>query len=82
MLVKYAPVYRFVRYELKAKLKTPRPRSLKQQPENLPRFKKIAMILKGMQPLAGAGRRIRYLCQDETRLGLKTIARRRKISLP
>jgi transposase len=30
-------------------------------------------MLKGMQPLAKAGQRIRYLCQDETRLGLKTI---------
>lgn len=30
-------------------------------------------MLKGMQHSAKPGQRIRYLCQDETRLGLKTI---------
>jgi DDE superfamily endonuclease len=30
-------------------------------------------MLKGMQRLAQPGQRVRYLCQDETRLGLKTI---------
>lgn len=30
-------------------------------------------MLKGMQRLAKPGQRVRYLCQDETRLGLKTI---------
>lgn len=35
--------------------------------------KKIAFILKGLQALVKPGRRVRYLCQDETRLGLKTI---------
>ncbi len=75
--VKYATVYRVVRYQLKAKLKVPRPRSLKQDPEELARFKlKIEVMLKGMQRLAQPGQRIRYLCQDETRLGLKTIVSR------
>jgi hypothetical protein len=30
-------------------------------------------MLKGLQRLAKPGQRVRYLCQDETRLGLKTI---------
>lgn len=30
-------------------------------------------MLKGVQRLAKPGQRVRYLCQDETRLGLKTI---------
>jgi len=33
-------------------------------------------MLKGMQRFAKPGQRVRYLCQDETRLGLKTIAGR------
>lgn len=38
--VKYGTVYRVVRYELKAKLKVPRPRSTQQEPQAMPRFKK------------------------------------------
>lgn len=38
--------------------------------------KKIALSLKGRRGLAKPGKRVRYLCQDETRLGLKTIAGR------
>jgi transposase len=72
--VSYGTVYQLVRYRLKAKLKVPRPRSLQQEPQKLNQFqKKIALSLKGMKRLAKSGRRIRYLCQDETRLGLKTI---------
>ena len=75
--MKYATLYRVVRYQLKAKLKVPRPRSLKQDPDALDRFKlKIEIMLKGMQRLADPGVRIRYLCQDETRLGLKTLVSR------
>jgi hypothetical protein len=33
-------------------------------------------MLKGMQRSAQPGQRVRYLCQDETRLGLKTISGR------
>jgi hypothetical protein len=32
----------------------------------------MALMLKGIQRSAKPGQRIRYLCQDETRLGLKT----------
>ena len=35
--------------------------------------KKIALSLKGMRGLATPGQRVRYLCQDETRLGLNTL---------
>ncbi len=35
------------------------------------------MILKFLQEEFGEGKRLRYLCQDETRLGLKTIPGRR-----
>ena len=38
--VKYGTVYRVVRYQLKAKLKVPRPRSTDQAPEAMERFKK------------------------------------------
>jgi hypothetical protein len=36
----------------------------------------MALALKGMQRLAKPGQRIRYLFQDETRLGLKTLTGR------
>lgn len=38
--VKYKTVYQLVRYRLKAKLKVPRPRSSKQDPDALSQFKK------------------------------------------
>lgn len=38
--VKYKTVYQLVRYRLKAKLKVPRPRSLKQHPDSRSQFKK------------------------------------------
>lgn len=38
--VEYGTLYRVVRYELKAKLKVPRPRSRQQDPKQLDRFKK------------------------------------------
>jgi len=51
--------------------KVPRPQSLKQHPESQSHFKKLPLA----QILAvefGEGKR---LCQDETRLGLKTMGR-------
>jgi hypothetical protein len=38
--IAYKTVYQLVRYHLKAKLKVPRPRSLKQHPESQSHFKK------------------------------------------
>jgi transposase len=40
LTVEYATVYRVVRYELKAKLKVPRPRARQQDPKKLNAFKK------------------------------------------
>jgi len=55
-------------------LKVPRPQSLKQHPESQSHFKtpRAQILAVGI----GEGKRLRYLCQDETRLGLKTIAGR------
>jgi len=50
------------------------PESLKQHPESQSHFKKTSLALKFLQEF-GEGKRW-YLCQDETRLGLKTIAGR------
>ena len=36
--------------------------------------KKIPLAFKFLQQEFGGGKRLRYLCQDETRLGLKTIS--------
>jgi len=38
--IAYKTVYELVRYRLKAKLKVPRPRSLKQHPESVAHFQK------------------------------------------
>lgn len=40
LVVEYGTLYRVVRYELKAKLKVPRPRALKQDPKKLNAFQK------------------------------------------
>lgn len=43
--LKYNTVNRFVREKLKAKLKVPRPLSIKQQPESVDTFKKTSVLL-------------------------------------
>ncbi len=40
LVIAYKTVYQLVRYELGAKLKVPRPRSLKQHPEAIAQFQK------------------------------------------
>ena len=40
LVIAYKTVYQLVRYELRAKLKVPRPRSLKQHPEAIAQFQK------------------------------------------
>jgi len=42
--VKYKTVHKTVRYDLKAKLKVPRPRSIKQDPDALKLFKKTSLL--------------------------------------
>ena len=74
----YKTVHKLVRYKLKAKLKVPRPLHIKQNKEAQKKFKqelssqleeRINLINKyAEKPLP-----IRYWCQDETRIGLKTI---------
>ena len=86
--VDYHAVYRTVRYKLKSKLKVPRPSSIKKDDEevelfktNLPNLIKLAQTLSSWRegefkpPM-----KVRYWCQDETRIGLKTITGR-KITL-
>ena len=75
--IAYKTVYQLVRYKLKAKLKVPRPQSRKQHPESQSHFKKkLPLALEFLQSEFGEGKRLRYMCQDETRLGLKTITGR------
>jgi transposase len=82
--VDYHAVYRTVRYKLKAKLKVPRPSSIKKDDEeselfktNLPNLINLAFTLWSWRE--GEFRppmKVRYWCQDEARLGLKTITGR------
>lgn len=87
--VDYHAVYRTVRYKLQAKLKEPRPSSTKKDDEevelfktNLPNLVNLAQTMWSWQsgefkpPMA-----VRYWCQDEARLGLKTVTGK-KITLP
>ena len=86
LTIKYRTLHHHVRYRLQAKLKVPRPCSLKKEPaaENLFK-KKLNQILKAIQWLESgtenpAKNGIKYWVEDETRLGLKTIEKR-KITL-
>jgi transposase len=72
--IEYGTVYHWVRYRLGAKLKVPRPQSYQQDPTVVEGFKeKLGAMLVSLETLLAQGHRIRYLCQDETRLGLKTL---------
>jgi len=71
--VEYAVVYQWVRYRLGAKLKVPRPKSYKQDETVVEGFKKkLGAALLTLESLLAQGRVLHYLCQDETRVGLKT----------
>jgi transposase len=80
----YSTIYRVVKHELKAKLKVVRPRHERQRPGAIEEWvEQLARRLEMLKELAFqvyGERKIRYWCQDETRLGLKTIGRR-KITL-
>lgn len=84
--LKYRTLHHHVRYRLQAKLKVPRRCSLKKNPEAENLFKKnLSKILKALQWLESTTKNpakngIEYWVQDETRLGLKTLERR-KITL-
>lgn len=75
--VEYGTVYALVRYKLGAKLKVPRPQSYKQEQELVSEFKKkLGILLSSLEKLLAQGKCVHYLCEDETRLGLKTITRK------
>ena len=76
LTVKYATVYRFVTQKLKAKLKVPRPVSVHQPEGAVEGFKKnFRLVLMELQAIFGIPQ-LRYLCQDETRIGRKTEPKR------
>jgi len=64
-------VYQLVRYQLKAKLKVPGLKALNNIQKASPTLKKL-LALKFLQE-EFVRESLRYLCQDETRLGLKQL---------
>jgi hypothetical protein len=80
--VKYQTLHKQIRYRMKAKLKVPRLLSNKKDPAAPIEFKKTRKILKvacwldsvGLNP---AKKGFKYWCQDETRIGLKTIEKKK-----
>ena len=83
--ISYSSIHRIVRYELKSKLKVPRPTHEKQEPGVIECFKKYLPIkIEGLtnefRGKTDDKRDITYWCQDETRLGVRTISGR-KITL-
>ncbi|MDJ0717095.1 MAG: IS630 family transposase [Prochloraceae cyanobacterium] len=77
--ISYSSIHRIVRYELKSKLKVPRPTHEKQEPGVIEGFKNyLPTLLKGLinefRQKTDDKRDITYWCQDETRLGVRTIS--------
>ena len=77
--VKYQTLHKQIRYRMKAKLKFPRLLSNKKDPgvasefkKKLEKFLKVACWLDSVGPNP-AKKGLKYWCQDETRIGLKTI---------
>lgn len=80
--VKYDVVHNLVHDKLKVKLKVARPHSDEQEPAAVENFKKdlhkkLKLVMKEVKAQAKKFKRVRYWCQDETRLGLRTIQRRK-----
>ncbi len=78
----YQTIHRLVRYQLKAKLKVARPRSSKQKPAAVETFKSLLpRMLNSLKRRAIQAfkclTKVSYWCEDETRIGLKTIKRRK-----
>ncbi len=73
----YSTVHRIVRYQLKAKLKVPRPRSLKTTEQQQQTYKKkMPELIQVMTKHFAVERPVRYFCSDESRWGLKTLTGR------
>jgi hypothetical protein len=75
---KYKTVHKLVYYRLKASPKIARPQSLEQSEERLAGLKKnflenMAMLSWVAITMMSNTEKISFLCEDETRLGLKTI---------
>ena len=80
----YQEVHQVVRYRLKAKLKVPRPVHVKQEAGAREEFKKkpSTLIEEGLSKVGEKRekyKRVRYWCEDETRVGLIT-KRRKKLT--
>jgi hypothetical protein len=78
----YKNVHDLVHYRMKAKPKVARPYSASQNQAQAEDYKKklsenLAMIAWYVVTLLGVTRKVRFFCQDETRIGLKTISGRK-----
>ena len=78
-------VHNLVHDKLKVKLKVARPHSDEQEPAAVENFKrelskKLRSVIKEAKAQPKKFKTVRYWCQDETRLGLRTV-RRRKLTL-
>lgn len=75
----YSTLHKIVRYELKGKLKVPRPSHTKQSPGVIQVFKdylpiKLKGIIDDFRAKRSDKQKIAYWCQDETKLGFRTIS--------
>ena len=75
--INYSTIYKIVRYELKSKLKTPRPTHEKQSVGVVEAFQKflpqrIEGIVQDIRAKRLDNQEIAYWCQDETRIGFRT----------
>lgn len=78
----YWTVYKLVRYELKSKLKIPRPRNPSQKKTAINQFQntlaeQIEVLLEKESKKAQQYSQVSFWCSDETRLGLHTIPRQK-----
>jgi transposase len=83
--VKYDVVHNLVHDKLKADLKVARPKSNEQEPGAVETFKKelnqkITSVVEEVKKQSKKFKKIRYWCEDETRLGLRTVQRRKLTS--
>lgn len=83
--VKYDVVHNLVHNKLKASLKVARPKSNDQEPDAIESFKKqlpdtLDAVIKEVKQQSKKFKRVRYWCEDETRLGLRTVQRRKLTS--
>lgn len=83
--VKYDVVHNLVHDKLKADLKVARPKSSEQEPGTVENFKKelsqkLLSLIEEAEEQSKKFKEVRYWCEDETRLGLKTIQRRKLTS--